>query len=54
LLEAAREEGDAVLAERYTQEVVERTGELARVDRALAPGALNRARLGVTPGPRRV
>ncbi len=50
LLEAAREQADKTLVEHYAQEVVERTGELARVDRALAPGALTRARLGATPG----
>ena len=53
LLEAAREDGDVSLVESFSREVVERTGELARVDRALAPGALNRARTGATPGPTR-
>ncbi len=53
LLEAAREQGDHSLVGQYAQEVVERTGELSRVDRALAPGALTRTRLGTTPGPNR-
>ena len=53
LLEAAREQGDSALVEAYSREVVERSGELARVDRALAPGALTRARMGATAGPSR-
>ncbi len=53
LLEAAREQGDADLVDAYSREVVERSGELARVDRALAPGALTRARTGATAGPSR-
>lgn len=53
LLEAAREQGDADLVDAYSREVVERSGELARVDRALAPGALTRARPGATAGPSR-
>ncbi|MBL8095907.1 MAG: DNA primase [Anaerolineales bacterium] len=53
LLEAAREQADTGQMERFTQEVVDRTSELARVDRALAPGALTRTRLGGTASPRR-
>ncbi len=53
LLEAAREQGDAERVDAYSREVVERSGELARVDRALAPGALTRARTGATAGPTR-